>query len=406
MNAYLSYTIMKMVWSRLEIEDGKDEMYLSTIPAMLSRRTFFKAAGVSAAVAASASFPRELLAWAEPQRAPQPGGPILLNSNENAYGPFPSVLAMGNPFQDANRYPDHHSERIGERLAAYSKMATECVVTGCGSTEILRMAANAFTGPGKKLIAASPTFEALEHYAHVVRAETVKVPLASDFSHDLGAMLQTTGSDIGLIYICNPNNPTGNVTPRSAIENFIKKLPKNVYVLIDEAYHDFVPASADYVSFIDRPVNDDRVIVARTFSKIYGMAGLRLGYGVATAPTARLLQEHKLEDSLNALVTRAALIALDDAAGHQKARQRNAADRDEFMRQAAARKLTAIPSAANFVMVQTGRPIRDVISHFKQNNVAVGRPFPPLDTYARISLGKPDEMKEFWRVWDLLPSVQ
>ena len=374
---------------------------------MLSRRTFFKAAGISAAAAAaSAGFPKELLAWAEPPRAPQPGGPILLNSNENPYGPFPSVLAMGNPFQDANRYPDHHSERIGERLAAYCKVTTESVVTGCGSTEILRMAANAFTGPGKKLVTASPTFEALEHYARVVRAETVKVTLAADFSHDLGAMLKAAGSDAGLIYICNPNNPTGNITPRSDIEEFIKKLPKSTYVLIDEAYHDFVPASADYASFIERPVNDDRVIVARTFSKIYGMAGLRLGYGVTTAPTARLLQEHKLEDSLNALITRAALVALDDTAGHHQARQRNAADRDEFMRQVTTRKLTAIPSAANFVMVQTGRPIRYLIGQFRQNNVAIGRPFPPLDTYARISLGKPDEMKEFWRVWDLLPSVQ
>src|SRR5258708_19271923 len=106
---------------------------------MLSRRTFFKAAGISAA---SASFPKEFLAWAEPQRAPQPGGPILLNSNENPYGPFPSVLAMGNPFQDANRYPDHHSERIAERLAAFCKVTPECVVTGCGSTEILRVAAS------------------------------------------------------------------------------------------------------------------------------------------------------------------------------------------------------------------------------------------------------------------------
>jgi len=374
---------------------------------ILSRRTFFKTAGIgAAATAASAGLSRELLAWAEPQRAPQPDGPILLNNNENAYGAFPSVLTMGNPLQDANRYPDNYSERLSEKLAAASKVPLECVVTGCGSTEILRMAANAFTGPGKKLVLATPTFEAIGRYARTARAGVVEVPLAANFTHDLGAMLKAAATDAGLVYICNPNNPTGNLTPRSDIEDFIKKLPRNVYALIDEAYHDFVPASPDYASFIDRPVDDDRVIVARTFSKIYGMAGLRLGYGIASKATAALLQEHRLEDTLNSLVTRAALVALDDAAGLRQAQQRNAADRDEFMRQVVARKLKAISSTTNFVMVNSNRPVGSVIEHFKSNNILIGRPFPPLDTYARISLGKPDEMKSFWRVWDQLPKAQ
>ncbi|HET6844555.1 MAG TPA: histidinol-phosphate transaminase [Candidatus Angelobacter sp.] len=370
---------------------------------MLTRRTFFKAAGMSAAVAAAhAGLPNEFLLWAEPPRAPQPGGLILLNSNENAYGPFPGVLNIGNPFLDANRYPDHHSDRIAARLAALCKVQPERVIAGCGSTEILRMCAAAFTGPGRRLVMPSPTFEAIGHYAGATGAEIIRVPLTPDFRHDLPAMAKAAAAAGGLVYICNPNNPTGNITPRSEIEEFIRTLPKSVYVLIDEAYHDFVPASPDYASFIDRPMDDDRVIVARTFSKIYGLAGLRLGYAVSSKPTIKLLQQHKLEDSLNALVTRCALLALDDEAAHRQAQQRNAFDRDEFMRQAGARKVTAIPSAANFVMVQTGRPVRSVIDHFKQNNIAIGRPFPPLDTYARISLGLPGEMKEFWRVWDTL----
>lgn len=369
---------------------------------MLTRRSFFKTAGLGAAVAASASFPTELLSWAEPPRVPQAGGPILLNSNENAYGPFPSVLSMGNPFQGVNRYPDHHSDLVTERLSALHKVPAEEIVTGCGSTEILRMAANAFTGPGKKLLMAAPTFEAIGEYCAVVHADVIKVPLAANFAHDLGAMLKAAGPDTGLVYICNPNNPTGNLTPRADLEDFISKLPKSTYVLMDEAYHDFVGTNPNYVSFIERPVDDSRVIVARTFSKIYGLAGMRCGYGVAAKDTARQLREHRLQDCLNIFVMRSALISLDDSAGHQQAQQRNAADRDEFIRQAAARKLKPIPSSTNFVMLNTNRPIRNVIAHFKQNNVAIGRPFPPMDTYARISLGKPDEMKEFWRVWDLL----
>jgi histidinol-phosphate aminotransferase len=368
----------------------------------LTRRTFFKAAGLSAAVAASSRLPAEVLAWKEPPRVPRTGGPILLNSNENAYGPFPSVLGMGNPFQDLNRYPDHHAELVRERVAALHKVEPERVITGCGSTEILRMAAHAFTGPGKKLIVPAPTFEAISEYAAVVPADVVRVPLASNFAHDLGAMLGAAGPDTGLVYICNPNNPTGNLTPRADLETFIAKLPRNAHVLVDEAYHDFVGTNPDYASFIDRAVDDNRVIVARTFSKIYGLAGMRLGYGVASRETVRQLQEHRLQDSLNIFVMRCALTALDDSAGHRQSRQRNAADREEFIRQANARRLKTIPSSCNFVMIDINRPVRPVIDHFLRNNIAIGRPFPPMDTYARISLGKPEEMKEFWRVWDLL----
>ncbi len=371
---------------------------------MLNRRSFFKTAGLSAAaaVAASASFPSEILAWAEPPRAPVPGGPILLNSNENAYGPFPSVLAMENPFREANRYPDRHMDLLGEKLAGLNKVSADRLVTGCGSSEILRLAACAFSGPGRKMIMAAPTFESIGSYSDVIRAEVVRVPLAANFTHDLDAMLRAAGSDAGLIYICNPNNPTANLTPRKDLEDFIHKLPKNTMVLMDEAYHDFVGDNPDYFSFLDRPMDDDRVVVARTFSKIYGLAGMRLGYGVGTKAAIKKMSDHRLTDPLNTLVIRCAMVSLDDQAGHLKAQQRNAADRSEFMKQIAARKLTAIPSSANFVMVHTGKPVREMIAHFRSNNVAIGRPFPPLDTYARISLGKPEEMKEFWRVWDLM----
>ncbi len=371
---------------------------------MLTRRKFFKAAGMGAAVAASANFSTELLTWAEPPRTPQPGGPILLNANENAYGPFPSVVAMANPFQEANRYPDRHSDLLLERLAALHKVGVDQVVTGCGSGEILRLAAMAFTGPGRKLIMASPTFEAIGHYADVVHAEIVRVPLAANFAHDLGAMLRVSGPDTGLVYICNPNNPTANLTPRADLEDFLAKLPKNAHVLMDEAYHDFVGSHPDYVSFLERPVNDDRLIVSRTFSKIYGLAGMRCGYGITGKAAAKQMQQHRLLDSLNILGMRCALMSLDDAAAHHHAQQRNAADREEFTRQAGARKMQVIPSSANFVMMKTGRPVRSLIEHFHSNNIEIGRPFPPMDTYARISLGKPEDMKEFWRVWDLLGS--
>jgi histidinol-phosphate aminotransferase len=371
---------------------------------MLTRRNFFKTAGVGAAAAASANL-SDLLSWAEPSRAPDPSGAILLNSNENAYGPFPSVKALGNLYDGFNRYPDHHSDAMREKLAAKYKIGEDRVITGCGSTEILRIAACAFTGPGRKLIMASPTFEAIGEYAEVLGAPVVKVPLAANFAHDLGAMLRAAGSDAGLVYICNPNNPTGNITPRADLEKFIAKLPKNTRVLMDEAYHDFVPAGPDYASFLDRPIDDNRVIVARTFSKIYGLAGMRLGYGISAKDTAAEMRKYRLQDSTNICVLRCGLMSLDDSMGHRTAVERNAADRDLFMSQAAARKLKPIPSATNFVMMETGKPIRSVIAHFDKNGIKIGRPFPPMDTYARVSLGTPPQMKEFWRVWDGLPKA-
>ena len=159
---------------------------------------------------------------------------------------------------------------------------------------------------------------------------------------------------------------------------------------MDEAYHDFVPVAADYISFLATPIDEDRVIVARTFSKIYGMAGLRLGYAVTSAKNSKAMAAHKLEDSTNILALRAGLTSLDNDDEHKMAVMRNGFDRDEFQRQASQRKLQVIPSWTNFVMFNTQRPIRTVIDYFKKNNIRIGRPFPPMDTYARISLGQPD----------------
>jgi histidinol-phosphate aminotransferase len=206
-----------------------------------------------------------------------------------------------------------------------------------------------------------------------------------------------------LVYICNPNNPTASITPRAEIEQFLAAVPEQTVVLIDEAYHHFAN-SPDYVSFLDKPYPRERLIVLRTFSKIYGMAGLRLGYGVAPKALIDSMGHHSFSSNVNCVVSKAAIAALDDAAYVPAAAQRNARDRAEFVRQAEHRKLKAIPSQANFIMIDSRRPVREVITHFRENNIRVGRPFPPYDTFVRISLGTPGDMTAFWRVWDQLPA--
>ncbi len=210
---------------------------------------------------------------------------ILLNSNENAYGPSPRVLkALRDGVSEAHRYPDKARKELPEKIAKLHHVSADQVLIGCGSVEILRVAAQAFTGPGRKLVMASPTFEVPGRFSEALGAEVVRVPLNRDFAHDLPAMLAAMGNDTGLVYLCNPNNPTASITPRREIEAFIAKMPAQTFLLVDEAYHHFATESHDYVSFLDRPASNDRVLVARTFSKVYGLAGMRLGYGIGSLP--------------------------------------------------------------------------------------------------------------------------
>ena len=374
----------------------------------VSRRSFLRNVGIGAAAAgAVATLPlSESLFAGEPSRATRPGGPILLNSNENAYGTFSSVhAAMQRALEECNRYPDEIEDRFRERVAALHKVKPEQVQMGCGSGEILKIAANTFTGPGKKLVMAVPTFEAIGAYAQAGGAEVVKVPLTSGFAHDLDAMLAACEQGTGLVYLCNPNNPTASLTPRGDLETFLRKLPTHVAVLMDEAYHHFVD-SPEYISFLERPVDDERMLVARTFSKVYGLAGARLGYSVASPKLTEAMRPHRLFDSANQMVLHGALAALDDAATLRAAIARNARDREEFLRQAKARNVACVPSQANFLMAKTGRPVREVIAHFRQHNIRVGRPFPPMGTHLRVSLGRPAEMQAFWKAWDQMPHIQ
>jgi histidinol-phosphate aminotransferase len=331
-------------------------------------------------------------------------GPVILSRNENAYGPSEKVIAaMRGTVHTANRYPLEQDEELRDRVAALHGIKAERIVFGCGSSEILTTAVASFAGPGKKIITASPTFELPAHSAQIEGSEVITVPLDKSFAHDLNAMLAKADASTGLVYICNPNNPTASITPRAEIEDFLQKLPRTAMVIIDEAYHHYVAPTASYASFIDKPVDDDRVIVTRTFSKVYGLAGIRVGYAVASAEVAQKLSARCIPADVNLAAAVAAVGALEDQAFVRACVKHNADNRQEFFNQANGRMVRAIDSHANFVMMNAQRPAPQVIEHFKKNGVLIGRPFPPLDEYIRVTLGKPSEMTEFWRVWDLAP---
>ncbi len=288
-------------------------------------------------------------------------------------------------------------------LADLHRVKPEQIVLGVGSSEILRMAGATCLGPNKKLLVPDPTYPFLGNYAEANGVPVVKIPLTRTSEHDTDAMLAKADSTMGLVYLCNPNNPTGTPTPRKNLESFVSKLPAEAMILVDEAYHHYVSATAAYRSFLDFPLGDPRIIVTRTFSKIYVLAGLRIGYSVSSKEVAAHLSVLRLQNGVTTPSVKAAIAALEDTAYVRLAAKRNSDDRQEFMNQVNARMLRAIDSHANFVLLNPLRPISEVLPHLEKNNVLVAAAIPAMDKHIRVSLGTPSEMQEFWRVWDLMP---
>jgi histidinol-phosphate aminotransferase len=276
-------------------------------------------------------------------------------------------------------------------------------VLGCGSSEILRSAIEAFAPPRSTLVVALPVFESIPGWAERAGVQVIGVPVDRDYAHDVIGMLSRVDEDTRVVYVCNPHNPTGRITRRTDLEAFLRKLPASVVVLIDEAYHHYVGESSEYASFIDTPVdfNNSRVIVTRSFSKIHGLAGLRVGYAVTSAQTARVLASQQLSDGVSAVAARAAVAALEDAEHVRAGIERNTDDRQEFLNQATARMLRP-DSVTNFVMLDTGRPAAGVVEHFRAHGILVSGGIRGFDQHIRVSLGTAAEMREFWRVWDLV----
>jgi len=279
-------------------------------------------------------------------------------------------------------------------IAKHHRVAPDQVVLGCGSSEIIQMADEAFAGPGRRVVAAEPTFEAVLLYAKALRAEAVKVPLSADFRHDLSKMGAAAAEGVGLVYVCNPNNPTGTIVTGDELSALVESVPPGVTVLVDEAYHHFVeePAYRTAVGLIGRHPN---VVVARTFSKIYGMAGLRLGYAVGSKERIAEMTTFASFSNANAAVLAAALASLQDADHLVRMRKALNDARRWLSGEMARQGRRTIPSEANFLMIDVGGDVAPVIGAFRSRSILVGRKFPSLPNWLRITVGKPDEMQAF-----------
>jgi histidinol-phosphate aminotransferase len=337
--------------------------------------------------------------------APPRPGQIRIDGNENPLGPGSVAMeALLAAFSDSGRYPNNSrvdAEEVTEILARTNGAAAENIVLGAGSGEILRTSVRAFTAKDRPLVSASPTFGTSAEAAKILGHPVKQVGLDAEMKIDLDAMA-SAAKGAGLVYFCNPNNPTATVHENAAVEAFVERVGKDspgTVILIDEAYHHYV-TDPFYRSAVAIALANPRVVVTRTFSKAFGMAGLRLGYGIGRKETVARLERIKLRNNTNVLVLAAAKASLLDPGHIDEERARNTEVRaftvDFFRKQG----YELAETQANFLFVNLRRPARDFREACEKSDVFVGRDFPPLEkTYTRISIGTMEEMQKATRVF-------
>jgi len=271
----------------------------------------------------------------------------------------------------------------------------EQVQLGAGSTEILQMVVQS-TAADATIVIAEPTFEDVNRYAVTARRRVVAVPLRPDGSHDLERMRAAVGSGPALVFICNPNNPTGTLTSCDEVDAWMQREQERVLFVVDEAYFEFAE-DPGYRSAVSWAITRPNVVVVRTFSKIYGMAGMRLGYAIAQTPTCERLRALACGNNANELALAAGLAALADSGFQQRTLSVNRASRQILTRALDQLGLSYLPSHTNFVMHRIPGEVATYNTRMRDAGFLVGRAFPPMLTYSRVSLGVPDEMERFTR---------
>ena len=380
----------------------------------LSRRTFVRTVGIGAAGAFTSSIMargRENAIWSafEPTLDAQSANSIIISSNENPMGPGDKVLnAIKTAFGPAGSRPGRYSGSARDLIDALAKkhgVKPENIVLGCGSTQILRTVTHVFTAKDKPLVATIPTYEECADYAALMGHKVIGVDLDSQFQPDLDKFA-AAAKGAGLVFYCNPSNPSSTFVGAKATKDFIARLNSqtpDTTILVDEAYFEYV-TNPDHETFIPVAVQNPRVIVARTFSKAYGMAGLRVGYAVGHADTIKKMAEWDAgagTSTMNVLAMEGAIAAVQqDDSFITNERARNAAVRDFTMKWFADRGMKPADSQANFMFVNIGRPAGEFRTACAAKGVRVARDFPPFQkTHCRIAFGTMDEMQRAVKVF-------
>jgi histidinol-phosphate aminotransferase len=354
-----------------------------------SRRDWLR---ITAALAAGMSISNNMYAESREQL---PAGMILLNSNENAYGPSANTInAMANVLKLSNRYPDDIHPLLKQQLGKHWNVEAANILMGAGSSELLGLTAILASMKSKNMISPFPTFGSWYKVAELMGATIKKIPLATgDKTMDLAAMLSAIDKETSLVYVCNPNNPTGTVVEQHLLRNFVEECSKKAYVLVDEAYTEF----DNIPSLSDMALKNPNIIIAKTFSKIYGLAGARIGYAIAHADTIKQLSSIQPwpDVSVSAVTATAAMVALNDVAFVTDSRAKNKAAREMCYNTFKQMKLDYIPSAASFVMVNISSIGERYTQQMQSKNIFVQYRDFWNGKWSRVSMGTLEEMKMY-----------
>jgi histidinol-phosphate aminotransferase len=371
----------------------------------LSRRVFMRAAMVASAGAAIKIATEADFAYAQRRTARAiPPGAVLINANENPLGPCTDACsAMAALGARGGRYEYGLTQELIKTFAEIEGLKPEYVRAYAGSSEPLHYTVLAFTSAQKSLVMGDPTYEAPMRAASYSGAKIHKIPLTKSYAHDVKAMV-SADANAGLLYICNPNNPTGTITSREDIEYALANKPKGSILLVDEAYIHL----SDAKHVLDLAAADKDIIVLRTFSKIYGMAGLRCGFAVARPDLLAKLEPYGW-NSMPVTAVVAATCSLKDKQLIPTRKKINADIRNETLWWMAANKYSFVPSESNCFMVDVKRPGRDFIDAMEKKNVYIGRVWPAWPTHVRVTVGTAAEMetfkKAFTEVMDAAPAT-
>jgi len=379
----------------------------------LSRRHFVQTVGIGAGAALTSQIwgrGRENAIWSaiEPDLQAVERGVICIASNENPVGPGQKVLDSLRTLLEGGKKPGRYSGQMGDltdAVAGHFKVKTENVLLSEGSTEVLRAATQVFTAKTKPLVGTIPTYEECAGYAELIGNKVVGVKLNSEFKIDLDTMLNAA-KGAGLVFYCNPNNPTATYVGAKATRDFLTKLiaaSPDTTILVDEAYFDYV-TDPDHETHVPFAIEHPQVIVARTFSKAYGMAGLRQGYAIAHPETIKKLRMWTASGgtgSLNLFGMSAATVAIQqDASFTTNERNRNKEVRDFVTKWFKDRGMKPTDGQANFMFVDIGTPAKEFREACRAKGVLVARDFPPFEkTHARITLGTMAEMQKAVQVF-------
>jgi histidinol-phosphate aminotransferase len=318
---------------------------------------------------------------------------IKLASNENPFGPSPLALAaMQKVLANLNLYPDGNAFYLKQKLAEKLGVETANIILGNGSNEIIEFIGHAYFAPGVDVVVSQFCFAIYPLVAKMFGANVVVVP-AKDHGHDLPAMLQAITPQTRVVFVANPNNPTGTLAPREEVIEFVNEVPDDVLLVMDEAYIEFLDDAVDLVSLIRLGVRKN-LILMRTFSKIFGLAGLRLGYGIGHPDLIATLEKTRQPFNINSIAQAGALAALDDREHMRKTRENNARGLDFFQRAFRDLKLEYVPSFANFILVRVGEGQK--VFEAMQKLGVITRPMGgyQMPEWIRISVGTPQENEQ------------